>query len=115
MPGAPELEPVPFTELLVAFAGELRAAGLAVGSGDILVYCSALSKLDPADLVDLYWAGRTTLVNRRDDIALYDQVFRRFLDDLEQCVEARGGDHVRFVDDEDSVPRLCRCVEGPVT
>ena len=78
MPAAPELEAVPFTELLVAFAGELRAAGLAVGSGDILVYCSALSKLDPADLVDLYWAGRTTLVNRRDDIALYDQVFRRF-------------------------------------
>ena len=74
MPEATE----PFTELLVAFAGELRAAGLAVGSGDVLVYCSALSRLDPADLTDLYWAGRTTLVNRRDDIAVYDQVFRRF-------------------------------------
>ena len=60
------------------FAGELRAAGLAVGSGDVLVYCSAMSTLDPTDLVDLYWAGRTTLVNRRDDIARYDEVFRRF-------------------------------------
>ena len=70
--------PEPFTGLLVAFAGELRAAGLAVGSGDVLVYCSALSRLDPADLADLYWAGRTTLVNRRDDIAVYDRVFRRF-------------------------------------
>ncbi|HMI26672.1 MAG TPA: hypothetical protein VK594_19495, partial [Streptosporangiaceae bacterium] len=68
----------PFTGLLVRFAGELRAAGLAVGSGDILVYCSALAKLDPSDLVDLYWAGRTTLVNRHDDIARYDEVFRRF-------------------------------------
>ena len=37
MPAAPELEPVPFTGLLVRFAGELRAAGLAVGSGDVLV------------------------------------------------------------------------------
>ena len=75
-PGSPG--PAPFTGLLVRFAGELRAAGLAVGSGDVLAYCSALGTLDPADLVDLYWAGRTTLVHRRDDIARYDEVFRRF-------------------------------------
>src|SRR5207244_5166981 len=75
---SPPVSPDPFTGLLVRFAGELRAAGLAVGSGDVLVYCSALSKLDPADLVDLYWAGRATLVNRYDDIARYDEVFRRF-------------------------------------
>jgi uncharacterized protein len=78
VPGVPDLERVPFTGLLVKFAGELRAVGLAVGSGDVLLYCSALSKLNPADLADLYWAGRTTLVNRHDDIAVYDQVFRRF-------------------------------------
>ena len=60
------------------FGHELRAAGLAVGSGDVLDYCSAMGPLDPSDLVDLYWAGRTTLVTRRDDIAVYDQVFRRF-------------------------------------
>jgi uncharacterized protein len=66
------------TGLLVRFAGELRAAGLAVGSGDVVVYCSALSTLDPSDLVDLYWAGRTTLVNRHDDVARYDEVFHRF-------------------------------------
>ena len=70
--------PDPFTGLLVRFAGELREAGLAVGSGDVLVYCSALARLDPSDLVDLYWAGRTTLVSRPDDIARYDEVFRRF-------------------------------------
>ncbi len=34
--------------------------------------------LDPTDLLDLYWAGRTTLVSRRDDIAVYDRVFRQF-------------------------------------
>jgi uncharacterized protein len=78
VPVAPEAERVPFTGLLVRFAGELRSAGLAVGSGDVLIYCAALSRLDPADLGDLYWAGRTTLVNRHGDIALYDQVFRRF-------------------------------------
>ena len=77
MPAAPDAPPG-LTGLLVSFAGELRDAGLAVGSGDVLTYCSALSMLDPADLVDLYWAGRTTLVNRHDDIATYDAVFRRF-------------------------------------
>ena len=72
------MPPEEFTGLLVRFAAELRAAGLAVGSGDVLLYCSALSTLDPTDLVDLYWAGRTTLVNRHDDLARYDEVFRRF-------------------------------------
>ncbi len=67
-----------FTGLLVRFAGELRAAGLAVGSGDVLVYCSAVSTLDPSDLVDLYWAGRATLVSKHDDISRYDEAFRRF-------------------------------------
>ena len=67
-----------FTGLLVRFGGALRAAGLAVGSGDVLVYCSAVSKLDPSDLVDLYWAGRATLVTRHDDISRYDETFRRF-------------------------------------
>src|SRR6185503_7662541 len=39
---------------------------------------NALARLDPSDLVDLYWAGRSTLVSRHDDIARYDEVFRRF-------------------------------------
>src|SRR2546421_2644733 len=77
-PPVPDEPPHPFTALLVRFAAELRTAGLAVGSGDVLVYCSALARLDPSDLVDLYWAGRATLVSRRDDIARYDEVFRRF-------------------------------------
>jgi hypothetical protein len=76
--------PADFTGLLARFAGELRAAGLAVGTGDVLLYCSALSRLDPSDLADLYWAGRTTLVSRRDDLARYDEVFRRFFLGSEQ-------------------------------
>jgi len=78
VPGAREAERLPIVGLLVRFAEALRAAGLAVGSGDVQLYCSALSRLDPSDLVDLYWAGRTTLVSRHDDIPAYDQVFRRF-------------------------------------
>ena len=68
----------PLVPVLVAFCEQLRGAGLAVGSGDVLTYGAALARLDPTDLVDLYWGGRTTLVTRREQIPVYDHVFRRF-------------------------------------
>jgi uncharacterized protein len=84
----PVAERDPIIRLLVRFGSELRAAGLAVGSGDIMSYCAAMTELDPADLADLYWAGRTVLVCRRDDIGVYDRVFRRFfLGDDDQAAE----------------------------
>ena len=43
-----------------------------------MTYCAAAGLLDPTDLVDLYWAGRGTLVTRRDQIRVYDRVFRSF-------------------------------------
>jgi uncharacterized protein len=67
-----------FTSTLVRFARELRGAGLAVGSGEVLTYSAAAAVLDPSDLVDLYWAGRTTLVTRYEEIATYNRVFRRY-------------------------------------
>jgi len=69
---------VPFVRVLADFAAALRAAGLPVGTGDVLAYATAMSTLDPTDLTDLYWAGRTTLVTRRDSISTYDRVFRQF-------------------------------------
>lgn len=68
----------PFVEMIVEFGRELRDEGLAVGSGEILTYCAAMATLDPGDLLDLYWAGRTTLLNKRDHIPIYDRVFRRY-------------------------------------
>src|SRR3954447_26098193 len=68
----------PFVSVLVAFADQLRGAGLTIGSGDVLTYGAALARLDPTDLLDLYWAGRTTMVTRREHIPVYDRVFRRF-------------------------------------
>jgi uncharacterized protein len=78
----------PFASVLVGFARELRDAGVAVGSGEILGYCTAMGTLDPTDLVDLYWAGRVTLVSRRDHLPVYDRVFRRyFLDGADDLPE----------------------------
>jgi hypothetical protein len=71
-------EGAPFVGLLVDFGNELRAAGLAVGSGDVATFCAAVASLDPGELADLYWAGQTTMVTRREQIPVYDRVFRRF-------------------------------------
>ena len=65
--------------VLAGFGRELRGAGLVVGTGDVLTYVSAAAELNPADLLDLYWAGRVTLVSRREDIPVYDRVFRSVL------------------------------------
>jgi uncharacterized protein with von Willebrand factor type A (vWA) domain len=64
--------------VLVEFADALRAAGVVVGSGEVLTCSAALARLDATDLVDLYWAGRTTLVSRREDIPTYHDTFLRF-------------------------------------
>jgi hypothetical protein len=63
---------------LAGFGRELRAAGLPVGTGDVAAYCAAMTALDPSDLLDLYWGGRSTLVSRRDAIPDYDRVFRQY-------------------------------------
>jgi uncharacterized protein with von Willebrand factor type A (vWA) domain len=63
---------------LVAFARALRDAGLAVGPVRVVDFCRAAAAL-PA--TDLYWAGRLTLVSRREDIPIYDRVFRGVVDE----------------------------------
>jgi uncharacterized protein len=92
-------ERAPFIALLVNFTAELRSAGLSVGSGDVLTYCAAVGTLDPTDLLDLYWGGRTTLVTRRDSIPVYDRVFRRFFldgrDPVRELLNLQHPDHTR--------------------
>ena len=58
-----------------------------------------MSVLDPADLLDLYWGGRTTLVTRRENIGVYDRVFRRFFlgdhDPVRELLKLRQPDRTR--------------------
>lgn len=63
---------------LVGFGRSLRDRGMLVGPDQISRYCSAVAMVDPSDVFDLYWAGRACLVNKRDDIATYDEEFQRF-------------------------------------
>lgn len=67
-----------YIESLTGFADALRKAGVPVGSGEMVTFCDAVALLDPSDLVDVFWAGRTSLVARRQHLAVYDRVFREW-------------------------------------
>ena len=67
-----------FDELFVEFAQELRTVGLVIGSDDVLTFCQANHLLDPSDVMNIYWAGRTTLVRRQDTIPAYNRKFYQF-------------------------------------
>ncbi|HSL15679.1 MAG TPA: VWA domain-containing protein [Actinomycetota bacterium] len=60
---------------LTSFGRELRARGLAVGTGRIVAFTRAVAALGPVTRDDLYWAGRATLVSRPEDIAVFDEAF----------------------------------------
>jgi uncharacterized protein with von Willebrand factor type A (vWA) domain len=60
---------------LVAFGRRLRALGLPVGTGRILTFVRAVGALGFADRGSLYWAGRISMVARRDDLTTYDLAF----------------------------------------
>jgi len=65
-------------ESLVGFGRALRADGVTVGTGQLASYCEAVARLDPADADDVYWAGRSCLLSRREDVATYDLLFKRW-------------------------------------
>ena len=79
-----------FDELLVGFGQTLRQAGLSIGSDDILTFCSGVTHLDVTDLMNVYWAGRATLVRRNDHVPIYNVIFQQyFLDIHETSVDER--------------------------
>ncbi len=83
MSSADDVDNAGYDDLLVGFGHALRAVGLPVGSDDVLAFCAGVSTLNVGDIMDVYWCGRATLVRRRDNIPLYNQVFRHYFLDIE--------------------------------
>jgi len=61
--------------LAVAFGRELRAAGVPTTPERAARFAAALDLLGSLDGPRVYWAGRTTLVSDRRQVAAYDRVF----------------------------------------
>ncbi|MDQ3470292.1 MAG: VWA domain-containing protein [Actinomycetota bacterium] len=67
----------------MAFARILRGAGLAVPVSTVVSFAEALGAVGLAHRNDVYWAGRTTLVRRPEDVAVYDRAFAVFWESAE--------------------------------
>ena len=63
---------------VVGFARALREAGLPVGIAETETFARALGWIDPLARRELYLAARATLVRRREDLAVFDELFARF-------------------------------------
>lgn len=59
----------------VAFVRTLRQAGIEVPIDAAVRYVAALDVLDLGVADDVYWAARTTLLHRPEDVAVFDLVF----------------------------------------
>jgi uncharacterized protein len=64
--------------LLVAFARTLRGAGVAVSVDSIVQYVRAVDVLGIDRRDRVYWAGRSVLIHRQEDVGTYDRVFDSF-------------------------------------
>ncbi len=69
-----------FTSHLTLFCRLLRGQGLLIGSQEIADSVNALTKVEVMDNARVYWALRTVLVSRREEIGVFDQLFDRFWD-----------------------------------
>jgi hypothetical protein len=60
---------------LIGFGRELRRRGLPVGTGRIVTFCRGAAALGALDRTDLYWAARSSLISRPDDVEVFDAAF----------------------------------------
>ncbi len=77
-PLAPQAIALGATAELVGFGRALRAAGLRVGADQLEALARAVACLPALGRRDLHLAARATLVTRREELALLDDVFARW-------------------------------------
>ena len=107
--GAVDLAP-PIERLAVGFTRVLRQAGLKVPASATINFTQALGAVGMAERSGPYWAGRATLVNKPEDIDVYDQAFLAYWDQragVGFVIETPPDDQATLAldtDDEDDAP-----------
>jgi uncharacterized protein with von Willebrand factor type A (vWA) domain len=74
---------------LIGLGRDLRARGLPVGTGRILTFVRAVAALGLTDRDSLYWAGRASMIARRDDLEAYDETFEHWFRSLRSTDDLR--------------------------
>jgi uncharacterized protein with von Willebrand factor type A (vWA) domain len=64
--------------LAQSFITFLRRMGINVPISSTIVFFQALSSVQISNRTDVYWAGRSTLLTRPEDIPIYDEAFHAF-------------------------------------
>jgi len=68
----------PAERMAVTFARVLRGGGLLVPIGNVLMFVEALGRVGIDQRDNVYWAARSTLVHRPEDVAIFDRAFAVF-------------------------------------
>jgi uncharacterized protein with von Willebrand factor type A (vWA) domain len=68
----------PADAIPVAFGRVLRAMGLDVPVGSVVLFAQALGAMGLSDRDLVYWAGRATLLRKPEDVPAYDAAFHAF-------------------------------------
>jgi len=63
---------------VVGFARALRDAGMPIGVAETEAFAQAVGWIDPLVRREVYLAARATLVRRREDLAVFDELFAKF-------------------------------------
>jgi uncharacterized protein with von Willebrand factor type A (vWA) domain len=89
--------------IVTAFARVLRAAGLDVPVGSVITFGEALAEVGAERREGVYWAGRSTLVRKPEDVPVYDHAFAAFWDQRPGALTARQDEtlHVTIAVDDD--------------
>ena len=61
---------------MIDFVDQLRNTGVKISLGSSIDFGLAVTELGAGSSEDIYWAGRSTLINRPEDISIYNKVFK---------------------------------------
>ena len=83
-------EPADLPAICTAFGELLHQAGVPVTPERSARFASSVVIAEPNNLTDLYWLGRVTLTNARDQHEIYDRVFRQVFRGMVDIENLRG-------------------------
>jgi uncharacterized protein with von Willebrand factor type A (vWA) domain len=94
----------PAERMAVTFARVLRGATLLVPIGSVLMFVEALGRVGISERDNVYWAARSTLVHRPEDVALFNRAFAVFWDHARANTLVEDPDvvHITLATDDDS-------------
>jgi uncharacterized protein with von Willebrand factor type A (vWA) domain len=91
-------------EVAVGFVAELRARDVTVPVGSSLLYARALGEVGLGSRTGVYWAGRSTLLRRPEDIPAYDEAFAAYWRQVDATTLVEVPDEVVLAVDDPDAP-----------